>query len=181
EKNNIIDGNEIVAGDVLIGLASNGLHTNGYSLARKVLFDFGNYDLDQNIPQLKIKLGEVLLTPHRNYLKTTLTILKNHKIKGIAHITGGSFRKNIPRILPKGVGVEVNRKSWQPLPIFGLIQSAGNVPKEEMYSTFNMGIGYVYVIGKKDSDKVLQLLRQLKENAYVIGRVIRGDGVGYVD
>ena len=180
EKNEIIDGKSIVAGDVLMGLASTGLHTNGFSLARKVLFEENSYDVNAYLPRLKMKLGEALLTPHRNYLKTTAAVMKKHGIRGIAHITGGSFSKNIPRILPKGLGAEINRSSWQPLPIFGFLQEVGNVPEDEMYSTFNMGIGYVYAIDAKDSDKVLRQLRQIGEKAYVIGKVIRSSGVRYV-
>ena len=183
EKSRVIDGRNIADGDALIGLASTGLHTNGFSLARKALFEGEGkvYDAQQRFPELKMKLGEALLAPHRNYLKTTLAVMEQHKINGIAHITGGSFGKNIARILPKGLGAEISRGSWQPLPIFRMIQKAGNVAEEEMYRTFNMGIGYVYAVGKADAQGVLQLLRQLKENARVIGWTVKGEGVKFVD
>ncbi len=173
EKKDVIDGSGIKEGDMLIGIASTGLHSNGYSLVRKVIID-GKLELTADV-------AEALMKPHRNYLKTTIAVMKKNRIKGIAHITGGSFRKNIPRILPKGLGAEISRSSWQPLPIFRFIQQQGNIAEDEMYNTFNMGIGYVYVVDKKDSDKVLQHLQQLGEKAYVIGRVIRGNGVKYVD
>jgi len=172
DKKNAIDGKNICEGDILIGLPSTGLHTNGYSLARKVIADSG-YDIK--------KAADALLAPHRNYLRATMTVLDRFRIKGIAHITGGSFRKNLLRILPKGRGAEISRKSWKPLPIFGLIQKLGNVPEDEMYNTFNMGIGYVYIVDRNESEAVLKLLQQLKENAVVIGKIVRGNGVSYVD
>lgn len=179
EKRDVIDGNDINEGDALIGIASTGLHSNGYSLARKI---FGNgTGYNEHSPQLKMKIGEALLVPHRNYLKTTIAVMKKHKVKGIAHITGGSFRKNIPRILPKGLGAEIARSSWKPLPIFGLIAERGNVAKDEMYNTFNMGIGYVYAVDKREAGNILLLLRQLGEDAFLIGKVTRGAGVKYVD
>ncbi len=181
EKSEVIDGRNIEAGDALVGIASTGLHTNGFSLARKVLFEGKGYDAQQHFPELKMKLGEALLVPHRNYLKTTTAVREKCKIKGISHITGGSFRKNIPRILPKGLGAEISRGSWQPLPIFRIIQKAGNVAEEEMYNTFNMGIGYVYVVDKGHSNKILQLLQQLGEKSYIIGKVVKKDGVKFVD
>ncbi len=173
EKKDVIDGSSIKEGDALIGIASTGLHSNGYSLVRAII-RLGKLKLDAAV-------GEMLLIPHRNYLKTTAAVIEKHRIKGIAHITGGSFRKNLPRILPKGLGAEINRGSWQPLPIFRLIQEAGNIPEDEMYSTFNMGTGLVYVVDKNDADSILQQLRQLGEKAYAIGKVIRGSGVNYVD
>ena len=123
----------------------------------------------------------MLLASHRNYLRTTTAMMEKFRLKGIAHITGGSFRKNIPRILPKGLGAEISRKRWEPLPVFRLIQEAGNLAEDEMYNTFNMGIGYVYAIEAKESGKVLQQLRQMGEKAYLIGKVIKGSGVSYVD
>lgn len=173
EKEEVIDGSSIEEGDALIGIASTGLHSNGYSLARKLIRD-GKLSLTAEV-------ASMLMMPHRNYLATTTAIMKNHRIKGIAHITGGSFRKNIPRILPKGLGTRINRESWQPLPIFKLIQQKGEVPLDEMYNTFNMGIGYIYVVGEKDSDSILQLLRQMNEKAYLIGKVGKGEGITYVD
>ncbi len=181
EKEKAIDGKNIAAGDVLIGLASTGLHTNGFSLARKALFGDGSYSANDYVPQLKMRLGDALLAPHRNYLKTTAAVMEKYRIKGIAHITGGSFRKNLPRILPKGLGAKVNRASWKPLPIFELIMERGNIPLDEMYNTFNMGIGYVYAVDAKDSDGVMQLLQRMKEKACVIGTVVKGEGVMYVD
>lgn len=173
EKKEVIDGSGIKEGDALIGIASAGLHSNGYSLVRKII---GEGKLE-----LTAAVAEALMKPHRNYLRTTTAVMEKHRIKGIAHITGGSFRKNLPRILPKGLGAEISTGSWQPLPIFGLIQEKGNVPEDDMYGTFNMGIGYVYAVDKDNAAGILRLLRQLGENAYAIGKVIRGSGVKYVD
>ncbi len=173
EKEEIIDGKAIKEGDALVGIGSTGLHSNGYTLVRKLI--------KEGMMKLDSKTAEALLQPHRNYLKTTKALRESFTIKGIAHVTGGSFRKNLPRILPKGLGAEINRRSWEPLPIFNSIQKAGNVPLEDMYNTFNMGIGYVYVVDRKDADGFLQQLRQLGEKAYAIGKVIRGSGVNYVD
>ena len=176
EKEALIDGKGIKNGDTLIGISSNGLHSNGYSLVRKLINE-GKLRLNERTGTESV--GEMLLKPHRNYLRTTTAIMKNLQIKGIAHITGGSFRKNLPRILPKGLGAEIKKENWEPPQIFRLIQERGNVPEEEMFNTFNMGIGYVYAVDKKDADAVLQQLQQLKEKAHVIGSVIRKEGVHY--
>ncbi len=173
EKESVIDGSEITGGDALIGLESSGLHSNGYTLVRKLISD-GKLRMDA-------ETASALMMPHRNYLKTTLELIKRHRIKGITHITGGSFKKNIPRILPNGLGAEISRKSWRPQPIFGLVMESGKVPEDEMFSTFNMGVGFVYAVSNEESDKVLQLLRQLRENAHVIGKIVNGKGVRFVD
>ena len=173
EREKVIDGSRIKEGDRLIGIESTGLHSNGYSLVRKIIAD-GKIALPQQI-------AEALMKPHRNYLKTTIELMKNYRISGITHITGGSFRKNIPRILPKGLGAVISRKSWEPLPIFRLIQEKGNVPEDEMYNTFNMGIGYVYAVDSKDASPIIQLLQKIGEKAHLIGKVAKGEGVKYVD
>ncbi|MBI2137420.1 phosphoribosylformylglycinamidine cyclo-ligase [Candidatus Woesearchaeota archaeon] len=176
EKEKVIEGSAIKEGDELIGISSSGLHSNGYSLVRAILRT-GKLKLSDRTGTESA--GEMLLKPHRNYLNTTLTLMERYRIKGIAHITGGSFRKNLPRILPKGLGAEIKKENWEPLPIFRLIQQRGNVPEEEMYNTFNMGIGYVYVVDKKDADDILQQLQQLKEKAYLIGSITSREGVHY--
>lgn len=181
EKAEAIDGKGIKEGDALIGIESTGLHTNGFSLAREILFAECGYSIDEITPRLAKPLGEELLTPHRNYLKTTLAIIKKHRIKGIAHITGGSFRKNIPRILPKGLGAMISKKSWKPLPIFRFIHEKERTTEEEMYNTFNMGIGYVYVVDKAQAGLVMRQLQELNEKAHLIGKVVKGEGVRFVD
>lgn len=178
EKEEVIDGSTIEEGDALIGIASTGLHSNGYSLVRAILRT-GKLKLNERIGTESV--GEILLRPHRNYLKTTTAVMKEHRIKGIAHITGGSFRKNMPRILPKGLGAMISKGSWEPLPIFKLIQQRGDVPIDEMHNTFNMGIGYVYVVDKDDADGILQQLQRLQEKAYIIGKIVKGEGVKFVD
>ncbi len=176
EKNEVIDGKAIMEGDALIGIASSGLHSNGYSLVRSLL-NSGKIKLDERIGGKKV--GDILLQPHKNYLKETLAVMKQYRIHGIAHITGGSFRKNLPRILPKGLGAGIKKGSWEQLPIFNLIMERGEVPEEDMYNTFNMGIGYVYAVAAEDAGGVLKLLQKMNEKAWLIGKVTRGSGVRY--
>src|SRR3989344_6031688 len=159
DKKDIIDGSKIKKGDVLIGIPSSGLHTNGYSLARKVLLK----DADA-------KTKQVLLVPHRSYLKEIYPL--RNKIKGMAHITGGGFTENIPRIIPKGLGVEI-KKSWKILPIFQLIQEKGNISDDEMFKTFNMGIGLVLVVSPEEESNILKKIN----GSVKIGEVVSGGGV----
>ena len=142
EKDKIITGENIRPGDIVLGLPSNGLHTNGFSLARKLFFKGGGYGVNDTIPELQKSVGLTLLEPHINYTNHLLNVLnKGIDIKGIAHITGGGLVENIPRVLPKNCGVEILKNSWPSLPIFDLIQSIGNIDEDEMYRAFNMGIG----------------------------------------
>ncbi|MCU0238908.1 MAG: phosphoribosylformylglycinamidine cyclo-ligase, partial [Pyrinomonadaceae bacterium] len=143
DKKNVIDGKNIKSGDVVLGLPANGLHTNGYSLARKLLFEVGKYKVDDKINGEKI--SETLLTPHKSYLKDFDTLLDSGKIKGLAHITGGGLLENIPRILPENVSVNIKRGTWNEPQLFGLMQRLGNVENKEMFRTFNMGIGMVEI------------------------------------
>ena len=173
-KNNIITGDSIRPGDVVLGLPSNGLHTNGYSLARKLFFDVGRYSVNDTIPEFKESVGLTLLTPHTNYTNHILTILDNGiDIHGLAHITGGGIIENIPRVLPGDCGVEIRKDSWPVLPVFNIMQSIGYVDHEEMYRTFNMGIGMVVIVDATGITKIKNSLKNLSE-VYRIGSVIQG-------
>jgi phosphoribosylformylglycinamidine cyclo-ligase len=171
DKKNVIDGKSIEAGDCLLALPSNGLHTNGYSLARKLLFEIGNHNVDTKLDELEGTLAEVLLKPHRSYLKPLEPLLSTGKIKGLAHITGGGLLENIPRILPENVSVEIKRGTWNELPIFGIMQSLGNVEDSEMFRAFNMGIGMVIVCQESDKDFIKCVLG---EECVEIGQVVEG-------
>ncbi|MBX3294920.1 MAG: phosphoribosylformylglycinamidine cyclo-ligase [Acidobacteria bacterium] len=172
DKAKVIDGKTIEPGDVVLGIPSNGLQTNGYSLARKLFFEVGGYKADTFIEELGTTAGEALLATHQSFLPQLGPLLDGGRIKGLAHITGGGFLENIPRILPEGVGVEIERGTWPELPIFGLMQRLGNVADHEMFRTFNMGIGMVVLCSESNS---LQMLDTLG-GAFVIGKVVRGKG-----
>ena len=173
EKNKIITGESIKPGDVVLGLPSNGLHTNGYSLARKLFFEIGGYGVNDTIPELKKSVGLTLLEPHINYTNHIFAVLdEDINVKGIAHITGGGLVENIPRILPDGCGVEIKKESWPILPVFDVMQSLGNVDKDEMYRAFNMGIGMVFIVNPADMSTTKNLME-----TYKIGTVISGKGV----
>jgi len=166
EREEIIDGSKIEAGDVLLGLPSNGLHTNGYSLVRKV---FANTPLHIVIPELGTTLGDELLRVHRSYLTPVESLRRTVCVKGLMHITGGGFIDNIPRVLPEGVGVRIRKHSWQIPPIFSLIQQKADMRQDEMYHVFNMGIGMVVVVGRDVVDEALEILGR---EASVIGDVV---------
>jgi phosphoribosylformylglycinamidine cyclo-ligase len=181
EKKDIITGSKIKAGDRLIGLASSGLHSNGYSLVRKALFEKAGYGVEDILTELGgPTLGEVLLTPTRIYAKTVLALLKEFDVRGMAHITGGGITENTPRILPKGTQAVVRKGSWPVLPIFKLIQKKAAAEETEMFRAFNMGIGMVLVVPKNEADKVLKKAEKLGEKAFAIGEVVKGKpGVKY--
>ncbi len=174
EKSKIIDGREIREGDSVIGITSNGLHSNGFSLARKVLLEDKKYELEEKLTVLKRTLGEELLRPTRIYVKPVLYLLEKYKILGIAHITGGGLLENIPRILPEGVSVQIDQKSWTKPPIFSLIQKEGKISDEEMYRTFNMGIGMVLIVRSDKTEQIIDELKQLNFSSYLIGRIVKG-------
>ena len=177
DKDKIITGETIRPGDAVLGLPSSGLHTNGYSFARKLFFDIGGYDINDLIPKLQKSVGLTLLEPHINYTKHVFAALDTGvDIKGIAHITGGGLLENIPRILPNGCGVELQKGSWPSVPVFGVMQSIGNVNEDEMFRAFNMGIGMVFVVETDDADSVKDALKNLTE-VYEIGSIIKGSGV----
>lgn len=179
EKDKIITGQNIATGDVVIGLASSGLHTNGYSLARKAIFEIAKMSVFDEPSELNgLTIGEVLLAPHRNYYEPINEILsKNIVIKGMAHITGGGFVENIPRIIPETVDVEIDTGSYKIPAIFDLIQQIGQVEKLEMYRTFNMGIGMILVVDRKNVAEILTLANECEDQeAFVIGVVVEGNG-----
>ncbi len=176
EKKKIINGSKIKVGDQIIGLGSSGLHSNGYTLARKVLFDIAKLKVDDHLQGLKKPLGEELLEPTKIYTKSILKLIDKVEVKGIAHITGGGFPENVGRILPPSVNVLIYSSTWRPQPIFSVIQTYGRVTAEEMFKTFNMGIGMVIIVGKNDVDSSIKFLRKQGEKAILIGEIEKGKG-----
>ena len=175
DKEKILDGHDITAGDVLIGLGSNGIHSNGYSLVRKVL-DIENADLKTVIPELGCSLGEELLKPTRIYVRAVKALLgAGLKVKGISHITGGGLYENVPRMLPEGICAEIQKASIPVPPIFTMIQEKGGIPERDMYNTFNMGVGLVMAVAKEDAAAVVDALVRCGERAHIIGRCVAGE------
>jgi phosphoribosylformylglycinamidine cyclo-ligase len=178
EKKKIIDGSKIKPGDKLIGLASSGLHSNGYSLVRKALFEASGYGVNDVLSELGSKpLGDVLLTPTRIYAKTALALMKKFDVRGMAHITGGGITENTPRMLPKGSAALIRKGTWDIPPVFSLIRKKARVDDDEMYRDFNMGIGLVLAVPAKQADAVLKKAKKLGEKAYHIGEVVKGKQV----
>lgn len=175
EQDQMITGKKIQPGDVVIGFPSKGLHSNGFSLVRKLFFERENWRVDQYIEELGDTLGNVLLTPTRIYVKPILALLERFSIKGLAHITGGGFIENIPRILPKGCRAHIEIHSFPIPPIFAVLQRLGGLEKKDLYNTFNMGIGMVAVVSPKDRDPIMDFLENNGEEVYVIGKVERGE------
>jgi phosphoribosylformylglycinamidine cyclo-ligase len=179
-KRDVIDGTSIRPGDVLIGVPSSGLHTNGYSLARRIAFDVAGLRHDSHVPALGRSIGDALLEPHRSYLSIVRPLLKEKLAKGMAHITGGGITDNLPRVLPAGTHAVVERSAWTPLPVFTWLQKAGGVPEDDMYRTFNMGIGLIVVCAAADEQRVIDGLAAGGEpGARRIGE-IRSGGEGVV-
>ena len=174
EKKKMIDPRAIVAGDILIGLPSSGLHSNGYSLARKVLLDIGGMKLGRRVHELGRSLGEELLEPTRIYANTMGKLLRRFPVKGAAHITGGGITGNLPRVLPRGARAHIERRSWPVPPIFDLIQKTGSVSQAEMDRTFNNGLGMILVVAQREADNILGALKKMGERCFVIGAIHRG-------
>jgi phosphoribosylformylglycinamidine cyclo-ligase len=174
-RDKIITGDTIQVGDVLVGLPSNGLHTNGYSLARKLLFEVAKYSPDHYVNELKDKAGAALMRTHRSYLAIIKKLTGAEVVNGMAHITGGGITENLPRILPKGMGAVVDLASWPVPPLFEHLQALGNVEPEEMLRTFNMGIGLIAVIPAEKIKKAKAILNRANERHVIIGRVVRGE------
>ena len=179
EKDNLIDGSLVAEHDVLIGIPSSGVHSNGFSLVRKIIAD-ANLDLHTVYPELgDLPLGNVLLTPTVIYVKPVLNLMKKVSVHGVAHITGGGFDENIPRILPDGLGAEIVPGSWNILPIFRFLEKHGQIPHREMFNIFNMGIGMVLAVSPADADAALASLRESGLEPSVIGKVVKGTGVSF--
>ena len=175
DKDKILDNKSIREGDVVIALPSSGVHSNGFSLVRKV-FDVERADLRSPVPELGGKnLGETLLTPTKIYVKPMLALFEKVTVKGVSHITGGGFYENIPRSIPKGLGAKIEKARVRVLPVFSYIQKTGNIPERDMFNTFNMGVGMSVIVAKEDADAALAVLRANGEDAYVIGEIVRSD------
>jgi phosphoribosylformylglycinamidine cyclo-ligase len=174
----LIDGSRIAPGDALVGLASTGLHSNGYSLARRVLFQEGGFSVESRLSDLDRSLGEVLLTPTRIYAKQVLALAAQFPIKGVAHITGGGLTDNLPRIFPQGCGARLARGTWPVPPIFRVIQKVGRVDEEEMHRVFNMGVGLVLVVPADQADGVIARAEELGDRAFRIGEITAAEPAG---
>lgn len=176
DKEKIIDGSTIEEGDMLIGLPSSGVHSNGFSLVRKIFFDKEKMEIDKYIPELGTTIGEALIVPTRIYTNPLYDLIQKFNIKGISHITGGGFYENIPRMIPEGLTAVINTKVIETPQIFKVIQKYGNIELDEMYSTFNMGIGIVLAIGKDEADKAFEFLKGKGEKAVLLGEIQRKEG-----
>ncbi|RLQ90668.1 phosphoribosylformylglycinamidine cyclo-ligase [Falsibacillus albus] len=179
EKSRLVNGEAIETGDVLIGLPSSGIHSNGYSLVRKIFFENHSFDMDTELPELERSLGDELLTPTKIYVKPVLDVLNHFEIHGMAHITGGGFIENIPRMLPEGLGVDIELGSW-PIPaIFGTLEKYGSLTQQDMFNIFNMGIGFVFAVPAEKASAIITYLSGIDEEAYEIGNVSKGEGVRF--
>jgi phosphoribosylformylglycinamidine cyclo-ligase len=174
-REQIVNGKNVQIGDVVLGLPSNGLHTNGYSLARKLLFEVGRYTPETYVNEIKGKVGNELMRPHKSYWACLRKLIDSGSVSGMAHITGGGITENLPRILPRGTGAVIELGSWPVLPIFEHMQKLGNVSEDEMLRTFNMGLGMLLVVPSAKFKKVQSLLERAGEKAYTVGRIVKGE------
>jgi phosphoribosylformylglycinamidine cyclo-ligase len=176
EKAQLMDGRAIVPGDVLIALPSAGLHTNGYSLARRVLFDLAGFGPDTRVPELGGTVGDALLAPHRSYVTSVRPLLEGRIAKGLAHITGGGMTENLPRTLPEGCAAEIDLHAWSIPPLFDLLQERGRIARDEMFRAFNMGVGLIVVCAARDAERAIDLVARAGEpNAFRLGCIVAGD------
>ncbi len=180
EKSKLIDGTKVKAGDLLVGIASSGVHSNGFSLVRKIVVDSRHSYFDEIDELGGLRLGDVLLTPTKIYVKQVLDVIRNCDVHGICHVTGGGFDENIPRILSEGQGLEINEGSWEVLPIFRLLEKWGGVPHREMFNIFNMGIGMIIALDEAEAPKAIEILEKWGEKASVIGKVTDTPGVNII-
>ena len=174
DKDKVLNNKTVKAGDVIIGLPSSGVHSNGFSLVRKV-FDVENTDIKAHVAELGASIGETLLTPTKIYVKPMLALFDEVEVKAVSHITGGGFYENIPRSIPKGFSAKIEKSAVKVLPIFDLIAKTGNIPERDMFNTFNMGVGMSIVVAKENADKALEILKANGESAYVLGEIIESD------
>ena len=175
DKSKVLDKNSVCEGDAIIAIKSSGVHSNGFSLVRKV-FDIENADIKSPVAELSgMSLGEALLTPTKIYVKPMLALFEKITVKGVSHITGGGFYENIPRSIPKGLGAKIKKSDVQVLPIFKLIEKVGNIPERDMFNTFNMGVGMSVIVDKKDVDTAIEILKANGEDAYLLGEIIKSD------
>lgn len=188
DKEKIVSGNNVKSGDVLVGISSSGVHSNGFSFIRKIFLETYNYKMEQYVEELGMTVGEALLTPTKIYVKLALDVLAKHDIKAIAHITGGGLIENITRVIPKGLGLDINKKSWEKPPIFKMIEGFNAVDERELHKSFNMGIGIVLIVDKENADDVVNFINNrendnaayvdkkyselLEDKAYIIGEVV---------
>ncbi|MEK9199726.1 phosphoribosylformylglycinamidine cyclo-ligase [Ureibacillus sp. 179-F W5.1 NHS] len=181
EKAKVVTGENIVEGDVLIGLASSGVHSNGYSLVRKILFEDNGYEVHEVVKGYEElgPIGGALLVPTKIYAKPVLDMLKRVNVHGMAHVTGGGFYENLPRMMPEGLATEINLGSWPILPIFEFLKDKGALADKDLYNVFNMGIGYVLSVPAEEAQKVIAIAEEHGEKAYQIGRVVKGEGVHF--
>jgi phosphoribosylformylglycinamidine cyclo-ligase len=187
DKTKIVSGKDVKAGDVLVGVSSSGIHSNGFSFIRKIFLDTYNYDLNQYIEELKMTVGEALLTPTKIYVKLVLDLLEKYNIKAIAHITGGGVIENITRVIPDGLGLDIKTDSWEKPPIFKMIEGFNIVEKRELHKSFNMGIGLVFIVNKEDAPQLVDYINNreqekieidkkyvklMQDKAYIVGEVV---------
>jgi phosphoribosylformylglycinamidine cyclo-ligase len=175
ERERVVTGKTVEVGDIILGLASNGLHTNGYSLARKLLFEVARYTPESYVNELKGKVGNELMRTHKSYWPAIKKLLAGECVAAMAHITGGGLTENLPRVLPRGMAAVIDLGSWPVLPIFDHLQSLGNVPREEMLRTFNMGLGLLAVVPSKKFKKAQSVLEKVGEKGYTVGRIVKGE------
>lgn len=175
EREKIITGKRVEIGDIVLGLPSNGLHTNGYSLARKLLFEVGHYSAETYVNEIKNKVGNELMRTHKSYWPVVKKLMDGECVSALAHITGGGLSENLPRVLPRGTAAIIELGSWPVLPIFEHLQTLGNVPQDEMLRTFNMGLGMLLVVPSKKFKKAQTVLERVGEKAYTVGRIVKGE------
>jgi phosphoribosylformylglycinamidine cyclo-ligase len=171
EDAHLIDGSGVTVGDKLIGIASSGLHSNGYSLVRKIILEHHRMDLNKRVEEIGGVLGEELLRPTRIYVKTALNLIRDFKVGGIAHITGGGITGNLPRVIPNGCRAIVHKGTWEVPPIFPFLKEKGNITEDEMLKTFNNGIGMILIVKHREAGEILERLRSMGENAFLIGEI----------
>ena len=175
EREKLITGKTVEIGDIVLGLPSNGLHTNGYSLARKLLFEVGHYSAETYVNEIKNKVGNELMRTHKSYWPVVKKLMDGECVSALAHITGGGLSENLPRVLPRGTAAIIELGSWPVLPIFEHLQTLGNVPQDEMLRTFNMGLGMLLVVPSKKFKKAQTVLERVGEKAYTVGRIVKGE------